>query len=133
MWFRKLGLLIFGLLFITTVSFASATDTCDTYSVDNTNATVQVSYVNNTVTMIPGIHKVLSVSVCPLWNTAINATAAIFDATSEAEMNTTTMLGECRADGDSDGEKFFARPKPFSSQIAVYQSGYTRVTIEYTR
>ncbi len=123
-----------GLFFfaVVTILYASVTQLSDTYICDNTGNTILTTYVS-TSTIIPGIHKILSVSVSPRPNTTNPSMVAIYDATSSTHIRNVNLKGECESLPKSSNDRVFPYPKHLSRGLAIVQSPYTIVTVEYTR
>jgi hypothetical protein len=126
-------ILVLGILFsVFTFSYASVTTLCDTYISDNTGSGNLTTYVS-TSTIIPGIHKILSIAVTPVPGTSTASSAAIYDATTSAQITNTNLKGEIESIAENSNDRVFPYPKHLSKGLAIVQSQNTIVTIEYTR
>ncbi len=131
--FKKISILVLGVLFsIVTFAQASVTTLCDTYTSVNSSVTSLTTYVS-TSTVIPGIHKILSIAVAPFSESGTASGVAIYDATTAAQITNSNMKGECESVANSSNDRVFPYPKPLSNGLAIVQSAKSVVTIEYTR
>ena len=129
-WFKKI--LVLAIMLITINGFASVTELCETYVVENRAAGTLTTYVS-TSTIIPGIHKILSFSVTPVPGTSTASGAAIYDATAAGDITNANMKGEVETISNVSNDRIFPYPKHLSKGLAVVQTDQTIVTIEYVR
>jgi len=130
MWFRRF--LVLAVLLLTVNGWASVTTLCNTYISDNPSAAILTTYVS-TSTIIPGIHKILSIAVNPSPGSVQPSAVAIYDATAAAQISNTYLKGECEAVPYGSNDRVFPYPKHLANGLAIVQSPHTLVTIEYTR
>lgn len=131
MWFKRICVLAL-VMFMAAMVSADVTTLSKTYSVENDSAVETLTFVS-TATIIPGIHRIVSVSVAPTPASSQASTGAIFDATSVSQVTLANMMGELESVQSQSANKYFAYPKTVSNGLAVLQGPKTIVTIDYTR
>jgi hypothetical protein len=123
-------------MLLTGYLYASVTELSQTYTIQNTAATDLTTYISTT-TFIPGIHKIVSVTVRPIagapaWR-AKGALATLYDASEVAEIVNSNLITTIEAAANETKDKFFPYPQTVGDQLAVVQSADSIVAIEYTR
>lgn len=130
---RKAVVMAVALASICSMAFgASSTQLSKTYRVANPDATELRTYVDTSI-IIPGEHKLVGVTVVPVSGSTLSPYAAIYDATTAAEITEDSVLSEAESVAQSSGNVFYPFPKSLSKGLAIVSGPQTVVFVEYTR
>ena len=132
---RKLGLVFAVLLVLSCFALrgqASVLDLSDTYVFTNTKAYEVIELVSTT-TIIPGVHKILAVTVIPYQISAYSPNVALYDAIATDQLSENNILGENEAPANESKERIFPYPKALARGLALAIGPYTTVIIDYSR
>jgi hypothetical protein len=125
-----IGILLVGLMF--GVCFAGE-QLSKTITMSNTGTAGNTTYINNTVTFIPGVHRVTSFTVMPSPGAVTTPLAGLYDATTAANITVSDLMGEVQAANQTSQDKIFPYPKTVKRGLAIQAAANTTVIVEYTR
>jgi len=129
----KILALVGAILLMSLNASASVVDLSKTYTAENDTGQYLTTYVPTT-TFIPGVHKVISMTVMPTdTQTDAGHLGKLYDASEASELINDNLLGAMETLANESRDRFFPYPKTVSDQLAIYQSEYTTVIIDYTR
>jgi hypothetical protein len=130
--YKKICVMVLMFLALTVFAYPDATTLSQTYVSPNTSGSNSTTYVS-TATIIPGIHRIVSMSVCPINSSAAASIAAIYDAKTAPQVIESNLKAECASVANSSNDRIFPYPKTVTNGLTIVQSNNTMVTIEYTR
>lgn len=104
------------------------------YVNSNTSVTSYATTRVSTSTIIPGKHRMLGYTICPLTGDSKDSIVAFYDADTVGEMTSSTIFSEAEAPvGQGSETVIFPYPKRISDGVAFYQGTESVVTIYYER
>jgi hypothetical protein len=117
---------------VTVCSADNILNLAKTYTTTNKLDTVSNVFVS-TATIIPGVSRIVSLTVMPTDGSALSPYATIYDGTSTADFSDLKLLAEVEAPAQTSADKLFVYPKNVSKGLGIVIGPKTIVIIEYTR
>jgi len=123
-------------LMVSTQVFAETQLGDNKYVITNTGHTSQVTVIPTT-TIVPATDRIISFSVTtanlPKGSSAVEAIAALYDASSLKYALNTALEGEIESNDSDTIIKTYARPLRIFNAVTIIQGAHTVVEIEWER
>ena len=124
--------IVLAIFLFVPIGMASDTPSIEHYSVSNGTGAAAITYVSVT-TIIPGKHRLLGFTVCPITSGAGTAIAGVYDAAAAGSISSTNLFGEKGGANTASYTETFPGPMDITNGIAVYAGSGTSVTLYYER